>query len=283
MTGALYIVATPIGNLADMSQRAIDILKKVDLIAAEDTRHSHYLLQHFAIATPTLSLHEHNERERGAQLLAHLRRGESIALICDAGTPLICDPGFTLTQIARDNGIKVIPIPGACAAIAALSAAGLPSDRFAFEGFLPAKKTARCRALELLKNETRTLIFYEAPHRVLATLSDMTEIFGGERSAVIARELTKLFETIKSATLAELLAWSEADDNQQKGELVILLKGQEKKISAAEENSAHILTVLLDELPASQAAALAAKITGANKNQLYKMALEIKKHAHPAL
>lgn len=277
MTSTLYIVATPIGNLADMSARAIEILKSVDIIAAEDTRHSRYLLDHFAINTPCLSLHNFNEQQRSSQLLAQLQQGKSIALISDAGTPLISDPGYHLVKSARECGIKIIPIPGPCAAITALSAAGLPTDRFVFEGFLPAKKSARLHALEQVKEETRTLIFYEAPHRIIELLETMITVLGSEREVVIARELTKLFETIKAGTLAEILTWIKADNNQQKGEFVVLVKGTAEKKPDTEKQLLNILNVLLSELPMSQAVTLAAKITGEKKNKIYELALELNK------
>jgi 16S rRNA (cytidine1402-2'-O)-methyltransferase len=277
MTASLYIVATPIGNLADISERAIHVLKSVDLIAAEDTRHSRYLLDHYAIRTPTLSLHNFNEQQRSTQLLMQLQQGKSIALISDAGTPLISDPGYSLVQAAQTHGIKVIPIPGACAAIAALSAAGLPTDRFIFEGFLPIKKTARLQALKNLRDETRTLIFYEAPHRIVALLEDMAVALGAEREVAVARELTKLFETIKTGTLAELLTWIKIDHHQQKGEFVVLVKGAPEKKPAAEKAALTTLNILLGELPMSQAVNLTAKISGEKKNKIYELALELKK------
>ena len=193
-TASLYIVATPIGNLADMSARAIEVLKNVDVIAAEDTRHSGHLLQHHAITTSTVSLHEHNEQQRSEVLLSRLQSGESIALISDAGTPLISDPGFRLVSLVRAHGIKVVPIPGCCALVTALSASGLASDRFSFEGFLPSKQGARKQTLEKLANETRTMIFYESPRRLHSTLENMQSIFGADRPACLARELTKLHD-----------------------------------------------------------------------------------------
>ncbi|MGH8353523.1 MAG: 16S rRNA (cytidine(1402)-2'-O)-methyltransferase, partial [Pseudomonas sp.] len=223
--GTLYVVATPIGNLDDISARALKVLTEVALIAAEDTRHSLRLLQHFGIATPLAACHEHNERDQGGRFLARLLAGEDVALISDAGTPLISDPGFHLVRQARAAGIAVVPVPGACALIAALSAAGLPSDRFIFEGFLPAKATARRARLEQVKEEPRTLIFYEAPHRILECLEDLERVFGGARPALLARELTKTFETLKGLPLAELRAWVAADSNQQRGECVLLVAG----------------------------------------------------------
>ncbi len=274
---SLYIVATPIGNLQDMSLRAIEILKTVNLIAVEDTRHSAPLLQHFSIQTPMLALHEHNERERVRLLLERLQQGESIALISDAGTPLISDPGYHLVREAREKGIRVIPIPGPCAAIVALSAAGLPTDSFVFEGFLPVKATARTVSLEQLRNESRTLIFYEAPHRILETLEAMQTVFGDERRVVIARELTKKFETIQSGTLAEIVAWVKNDSNQQRGEIVLLVEGAEESSKVNEQDTERTLHILLDALPLKQAVDLAVKITGQRKNELYQRALKYKK------
>ncbi len=276
--GVLYVVATPIGNLRDMSPRAIEVLKAVNCIAAEDTRHSAPLLQHFLINTPLISLHEHNERERSARLLEQLQQGESIALISDAGTPLISDPGYFLVHEARNLGVKIVPIPGACALIAALSVSGLPTDRFSFEGFLPAKSKHRLAQLESLRHETRTMVFYEAPHRILDCLQDMQTIFGVKRQAVIARELTKMFETIQSAPLGELLRWVEADANQQRGEIVLILQGAEAKLPEEEDSvsTENILKILLDELPLKQAVDLAAKISGKRKNELYQQALKLK-------
>lgn len=274
MSGTLYIVATPIGNLQDITARAIQTLKSVDLIAAEDTRHSKHLLQQFGINTPLIALHEHNERARSSTLIQRLQKGESIALISDAGTPLISDPGYYLAHIAHQHHIPIVPVPGPCALIAALSASGLPSDRFIFEGFLSAKKTLRFQQLSLLKNETRTLIFYEAPHRILHTLEDMTAIFGLEREAVLARELTKTFETILTGTLENLLMILQQNPIQQKGEFVILIKGAIPIENAAmNTETIRILEILLAELPAKQAAHLAAQITGKKKNELYKLTI----------
>lgn len=277
-SGTLYIVATPIGNLADITFRAVEILREVACIACEDTRHSKFLLQHYAITTPTIALHEHNEQERHQELIRQLLEGKNIALISDAGTPLISDPGYRLVSVALENVIKVVPIPGACALIAALSAAGLPSDRFCFEGFLPAKTTARQKQLLKLRDETRTLIFYEAPHRIIDTLTDMTKVLGSNRIATIARELTKTFETIKKAPLHELLAWVTSDPNQQKGEFVILLQGQELSTITKDFAITRVLEVLLAELPVKQACKLAAQITDEKPNSLYELALRLKKH-----
>lgn len=278
-TGTLYVVATPIGNLDDISARALKILGAVALIAAEDTRHSVRLLQHFGIQTPLAPCHEHNERDEGSRFIARLLAGDDVALISDAGTPLISDPGYHLVRQARAAGLRVVPVPGACALIAALSAAGLPSDRFMFEGFLPAKAVGRRARLEQVREEPRTLIFYEAPHRILECLQDMQAVFGDERPAVLARELTKTFETLKGLPLAELSAFVESDSNQQRGECVVLVAGW----SAPEDDQAistqamRVLDLLLAEMPLKRAAALAAEITGVRKNLLYQAALEKQK------
>ena len=275
--GTLYIVATPIGNLRDITLRAIEILKTVKKIAAEDTRHSLSLLQHLAINTPMMALHEHNELEKSDELLSELQNGQSIALISDAGTPLINDPGYILVRKAREQGIKVVPIPGACALIAALCASGLPTDRFVYEGFLPAKTKARIQHLETVAFETRTLIFYETPHRILDCLKDMEKTLGGERRVVIARELTKLHETITDGTLTELVAWVSDDKNQQRGEIVLMVAGSSKTIKQSDSpETDKILKVLLTELPLKQAVDLATKILDKRKNELYDRALEIK-------
>lgn len=274
-TAALYIVATPIGNLADISARAIEVLSSVDVIAAEDTRHSKYLLQHHGIETSTISLHEHNEQQRSELLLSRIAAGESIALISDAGTPLISDPGYRLVNMAREQGIKVIPIPGACAVIAALSASGLSAERFAFEGFLPPKSTARRQALQSLENEPRTLIFYESPKRMVASLQDMLTVFGGERKACLARELTKMFETIVTLPLAELVEVVSNDANHQKGEIVLLVEGQSAVVDRDEAEEVRVLQILLDEVPLKQAAAITASILGIKKNKAYEMALKL--------
>ncbi|QKZ06680.1 16S rRNA (cytidine(1402)-2'-O)-methyltransferase [Pseudomonas eucalypticola] len=278
-TGTLYVVATPIGNLDDMSARALKILGDVALIAAEDTRHSVRLLQHFGINTPLAACHEHNERDEGGRFLDKLRAGESVALISDAGTPLISDPGYHLVRQVRAAGIQVVPVPGPCALIAALSAAGLPSDRFIFEGFLPAKTVGRRSRLEQVREEPRTLIFYEAPHRILECLQDMELVFGPDRPALLARELTKTFETLKGLPLSELRAFVEADSNQQRGECVVLVAGWTAPESdeAVSAEVMRVLDLLLKEMPLKRAAALAAEITGARKNVLYQVALERQK------
>ncbi len=272
LPGTLYVVATPIGNLADITYRAVTVLGTVQLIAAEDTRHSIRLLQHYGINTPCIALHEHNEQQQAKKLVERLEGGISIALISDAGTPLISDPGFHLVNRVHEQGLQVVPIPGASAALAALSVAGLPVDRFCFEGFLPAKTGARRKRLQALRDEMRTLIFYESPHRINATLQQMSEIFGGTRQAVIARELTKTFETIHSDNLEKLSAWVAADSNRQRGEFVLLVKGAEKEAASSVLNpeARRIAEILSAELSSRQAAELAATITGEKKNRLYR-------------
>lgn len=272
--GVLYIVATPIGNLLDMSSRAIDTLRKVDLIAAEDTRHSAYLLKHFAISTPSLSLHNYNERDRVSFLLEKLQNGSSIALISDAGTPLISDPGYHLVHEVKKLEIKVVPIPGPCAAIAALCASGLPTDRFIFEGFLPVKTKARKERLSALARVSSTLIFYEAPHRIKDLLKDMQAVWGSERKVTIARELTKIYETIREDFLDKIIEWMEQDKNQQKGEIVVLVEGI--KDSPSKPIFDNTLKILLKNLPLKQAVEIAEELTGQKKNILYDRALEIK-------
>lgn len=275
-SGILYVVATPIGNLQDISARALQLLQQVDLIAAEDTRHSARLLEHFGIRTSMVACHEHNERDGSGALVERLLAGETLALISDAGTPLVSDPGFRLVRAARAAAVQVVPVPGACAAIAALSVAGLPSDRFSFEGFLPAKSAARSKRLQDLAGDSRTLIFYEAPHRVLECVMDMASAFGPLRKAVLARELTKAFETIHDAPLGELAAWIAADSNQQRGECVLLVEGADDKAErdVVDAESQRVLMLLAAELPLKKAAALTAQITGARKNLLYQWGLE---------
>lgn len=277
--GSLYVVATPIGNLDDMSVRALKVLREVTLIAAEDTRHSSRLMQHFGISTPLAACHEHNERDEGSRFITRLLAGDDVALISDAGTPLISDPGYHLVRQARAAGIPVVPVPGACALIAALSAAGLPSDRFIFEGFLPAKAVGRKARLEQVKEEPRTLIFYEAPHRILECLQDMEQVFGADRPALLAREITKTFETLRGLPLGELRAFVEADSNQQRGECVVLVAGwtppEDEDVIGAEAR--RILDLLLEEMPLKRAAALASEITGVRKNLLYQVALDKQK------
>jgi 16S rRNA (cytidine1402-2'-O)-methyltransferase len=267
--GCLWVVATPIGHRDDLSTRAIETLRTVAVIAAEDTRHSRPLLLHHGVATPLVALHDHNEREVVDALVARLQAGESVALISDAGTPLISDPGFRLVRAARAAGIRCAPVPGACAAIAALSVAGLPSDRFVFEGFLPPKAAARRSRLQELAGEPRTLIFYESSHRVAESLADMRDMFGGEREAVLARELTKLFETVLGEPLAELAARVAADPDQQRGEHVIVVAGRGEEADAKLAEGRRVFAILRDELPPAKAAKLAAAISGAPRKLLY--------------
>lgn len=270
----LYVIATPIGNLEDFSPRAINTLQNVNQIAAEDTRHSHKLLKHFGIVTSVISLHEHNEAVSSKLLLDCLKKNQSIALISDAGTPLINDPGYRLVKLAHQHGIPVIPIPGPCALITALCASGLTCDRFIFEGFLPGKSIARQKKLLEFIHETRTIIFYEAPHRILELIDDMLAVFGPKRYVVLARELTKTFETIYGDNLEQLKIWLNLDRNQQKGEFVVLVEGAEY-LNPYEIDKQRILRILLDELPIKQATSIAAKITHEKKNKLYALALAI--------
>lgn len=273
---ALYIVPTPIGNLGDITQRSLDILHQVDLIAAEDTRHTGRLLSHFGIATKTYALHDHNEQQKAQVLVEKVLSGESIALVSDAGTPLISDPGYHLVTKCRQAGVKVVPLPGACAVITALSASGLPSDRFSFEGFFPAKSKGRKdKLLEIIKVE-RTCIFYESPHRITDSLADMLEILGPDREVVLARELTKTFETIHGAPLGELIEWIEQDSNRKRGEMVLLIHGyrEDKQDDALPDDALRTLSILVKELPLKKAAALVAEIHNLKKNALYKWGLE---------
>ncbi|MCX8650483.1 16S rRNA (cytidine(1402)-2'-O)-methyltransferase [Gilliamella sp. B2776] len=269
----LYIVATPIGNLDDITLRAIDTLKGVDLIAAEDTRHSGLLLQHLGIKAKLFSLHDHNEQEKVHILIEKLQSGLSIALISDAGTPLINDPGYHLVKTCRENDIKVVPIPGACAAIAALSVAGLPSDKFIYEGFLPAKSKARQDSLASLITEPRTLIFYESTHRLLDTLKDMQTIFGADKQIVLAKELTKTWETIVSFPVNELINWLNQDPSRQKGEFVLIVAGYTEVNNDIDPKAINTLKLLQKELPLKKAAAITAEIYGLKKNQLYQIGL----------
>lgn len=267
--GQLWVVATPIGHRDDFSARAVETLRNVAVIAAEDTRHSRPLLIHYNIDTPTIALHEHNEREVVDAVVRRLQAGESVALISDAGTPLISDPGFRLVRAARAAGIRCIPVPGACAAIAALSVAGLPSDRFVFEGFLPPKAAARRSRLQELAGDARTLMFYESSHRVAESLADMRDVFGARREAVLARELTKLFETVIGEPLDELAARVAADPDQQRGECVILVAGRGEEVDERLAEGQRVFAILSEELPPSKAAKLAAAITGASRKALY--------------
>jgi 16S rRNA (cytidine1402-2'-O)-methyltransferase len=275
LPATLYLVATPIGNLADITQRAISVLEQVDIIAAEDTRHSQRLLSYLGIKSTLLAYHEHNEDRMTAKLLEKLASGKSIALISDAGTPLISDPGYRLVTQVHDNEINIVPVPGVCAAITALSAAGLATDSFTFEGFPPAKQGARLHFLEQRAQQQRTMIFYISCHRIVETLKDMRTVFGENRRATFARELTKTFETIKRAELSDLVSWVEADDNQRKGEIVLVVEG--KMAEAADTAQIdHYLSVLLAELPVKQSVSLLVKMTGEHKNDIYKRALELK-------
>lgn len=272
---ALYIVATPIGNLSDMTQRAIDVLRNVSVVAAEDTRHSGKLLDHFGVDTPLISYHDHGGSAQIERILSKLAAGDSVALISDAGTPLICDPGFRLVGLAREKGHAVVPVPGACALISALCASGLPSDQFSFEGFLPAKSAARRAALANLSEARQTLIFYESTHRIIESLQDMSVVFGACRRCAVAREITKTFETFIVGALQDVSLTVRADPNQQKGEFVVIVEGFRPTPAAQEisEESERILSVLIAELPLKQATALTAKITGDKKNKLYQWAL----------
>ncbi len=276
--GILYIVATPIGNMGDISERALQTLHEVALIAAEDTRHSARLLRHHGINTRCVALHEHNEQNASAGLIKRLEQGDSIALISDAGTPLISDPGFYLVREVQQSGYRVIPIPGASALIAALSVAGLPSDRFSFEGFLPAKGEARRRTLAALSREPRTLIFYESTHRIFDSLHDMAEAFGSQRPAAVVRELTKTFETVHRAELGALCEWMAADDNQRRGEFVVLVQGAEpqQNFEQVAIDPQALLIELMALQPPKKAAATVAKLTGLKKNALYELGLRLK-------
>lgn len=267
--GTLHIVATPIGNLGDLSARALETLKTVDAICAEDTRHTRQLLSHFGLERPLLALHQHNEDAQSAQLVRRLLAGDSLALVSDAGTPLVSDPGFRLVRAAREAGVRVSPVPGACAAIAALSVAGLPSDRFVFEGFLPAKGGARRERLARLASETRTLLFYESAHRIDEALIDLAAAFGPARPAVLARELTKLFETVLDGPLDQLLARVQADPNQRRGEFVLIVAGADEDADARIIEGRRLYVALVEHLPPSTAAKLAADLSGAPRKALY--------------
>jgi len=276
-SGILYVVATPIGNLQDISLRALDILKSADAIAAEDTRHTSGLLNHFGISKKLIAVHEHNEHQSAEKLLIQLNAGENIALVTDAGTPGISDPGAVVVDVLRKAGIKVVPVPGASAVIAALSASGITQNGFLFHGFLPASGSARRRVLESLKVQTVTLVFYEAPHRILECIADLSLVLGAERRITFARELTKTFETFYSCCLGEATAWLEADTNQQRGEFVLLVEAPaQKEAEAVPEEAVRVLKLLLDELPLKQAVKLATDITQLKKNDLYEFALQLK-------
>ncbi len=279
-SGTLFIVATPIGNLGDISQRALAVLKQSDKICAEDTRNTRKLLTHFGLQGDLQALHEHNEQLKIKQIKAWLDAGEDIALVSDAGTPLISDPGYHLVNALADDGYQIVPIPGASAIIAALSVAGLPTDRFTFEGFLPAKSVARIKALQANLKQPRTQVYYESSHRIVASIDDMLAVFGAGRKVVLAREITKMFEQIYRGSLAGLEAWISADKNHQKGEFVLMLAGYAVQDEADNDDIHgsidHLLKILVDELPVKQAVGIAAKITGRKKNALYKRAMSIK-------
>ena len=273
---ALYVVATPIGNLRDINLRALDVLASVDAIAAEDTRNTGHLLTHYQItANRLMSLHQHNEKAAAEKVIALLAQGQSVALVSDAGTPAVSDPGALLVAEVRAAGYRVIPIPGANAALAALSAAGLPAPHFLFYGFLPNKPAARCRALQELSALPYTLVFYEAPHRILECVADLHEVLGDDRKIIFAREVTKLFENIHQCSLAEAVAWLNSDANNQRGEFVLLLAGAEAKTGLDAETE-RVLALLLKELPLKQAVQLAVQITGTGRKELYPRALQIK-------
>ncbi len=274
---ALYVVATPIGNLRDLSLRALDVLSSADVIAAEDTRNSGHLLTHHGITAKRLMvLHQHNERGAAEKIIALLAQGQSVALVTDAGTPAVSDPGALLVAEVRAAGFRVIPIPGANAALAALSASGLPAPHFLFYGFLPNKSAARCRALQDLIALPYTLVFYEAPHRIVECVADLHSVYGGDRQIVFAREITKLFESIHRCTLAKAMDWLNADANNQRGEFVLLVSGAVAREEGLDAEAERVLSLLLKELPLKQAVQLAVQITGVGRNELYQRALEIK-------
>ena len=278
--GILYVVATPIGNLQDITLRALDTLKSVDAIAAEDTRHTSGLLSHFGISKKLIAVHEHNEHQSAEKLLQQLNAGESIALVTDAGTPGISDPGAVVVDLVRKAGVKVVPVPGVSAVITALSASGIMQNGFLFHGFLPASGAARRKALEALKTQEVTLVFYEAPHRIVDSIADMCAVLGAERRITFARELTKTFETIYSCALSEAEAWLEADTNQQRGEFVLLVEAAAiKDVEELPEETVRILKLLLVELPLKQAVKLATEITHEKKNVLYEFALQLKQQS----
>jgi 16S rRNA (cytidine1402-2'-O)-methyltransferase len=276
-SGVLYVVATPIGNLSDISRRAVEVLGEVDLVAAEDTRHTKKLLDALNIHVPAmLSLHEHNERERLDQVLALLEEGRRIALVSDAGTPLISDPGFPLVTRCREHGMTVVPIPGPSAVITALSVSGLPTDRFLFEGFLPRTASKRQARLGHLRDFSATMVFYESSHRILPTLTDMQQLFGEDRQAVVARELTKAFETVMSGTLAHLVGIVSADPNQQRGEFVVMVAGAEARPDMLGAEARRVLEAFADELSPNRLAKVAAKLFGGNKRDYYQYLLDRK-------
>jgi 16S rRNA (cytidine1402-2'-O)-methyltransferase len=275
--GKLYIVPTPIGNLADITHRALTVLAQVDLIAAEDTRHSLKLLQHYDIHTRLISLHDHNESQRAGELISRLQQGINIALISDAGTPLISDPGYSLVNQCRAAQLEVIPLPGACAVTTALCAAGLPTDRFRFEGFLPVKMQARHQVLAALLSETATTVFYESPRRIAQTVNDIIDVLGSERELVLAKELSKTFETFYAGSAQECHAWLMADANHQRGEFVLLVAGSKKSQTDVPPEAISLLILLMKELPLKKAAAITAEHFTLKKNTLYQLGLELSK------
>lgn len=267
----LYVVATPIGNLEDFSYRAVRVLSEVDLIAAEDTRHSRVLLSHYNITTAMQALHEHNEAQVKQRILDRIVDGQSIALISDAGTPLISDPGFHIVRAAREAGLPVFSVPGPSALTAALCVAGLPPDRFAFEGFLPSKATARRKVLQTLSKEPRTLVFFESSHRIQAAIADMNEVFGGQRLVAVCRELTKKFETVIRVTLSEMNKELAQDPNQRRGEFVVVIDGYEGSEDEALSNAHQMALALMEYLPASQAARVAAQLNDVPRRDIYQL------------
>lgn len=275
MESAIYIVATPIGNLGDITLRALDVLRQVDVIAAEDTRHTRKLLEHHGIDTRMLSLHEHNEVERSESVIDNVLSGGSIALVSDAGTPLISDPGHTLVRKAKLKGVRVTPVPGPSALTAALSVGGVACGRFVFEGFLPAKNKAKLDILQSYYMERKTIVFYESPHRILDTLDVMEEVFG-DRQISVARELTKRFETVHKDSLPKVIEWMRADHNQQKGEFVLILSGNDDKEERTDEEKMQLLVRLLKDLPPKKASAIVSDLLGGSKKEIYNMALSMK-------
>jgi len=274
-SGILYVVATPIGNLEDLSPRALRVLKESGLIAVEDTRHSRHLFDHFQIATALLPYHDFNERDTEKILIERLLAGTDVALICDAGTPLINDPGYRLVKSAHEHGIKVAPVPGPSAITTALSAAGVPTDKFVFEGYPAEKHAARLKYLQGLKYERRTMVFYEAPHRIVEFLKDALDVFGPDRQGSIARELTKKFESIKTSSIQNLYNWIQEDKNHQKGEFVVLVQGASREESETDIDAGRMLELLLEELPLNTAAKIASRITGISRNTLYQLGLKL--------
>jgi len=274
---ALYVVATPIGNMQDISLRALDVLRRVGLVAAEDTRHSAHLLAHHGISNKLMAVHEHNEQQSAQLILQKIQQGIAVALISDAGTPAISDPGAVVVDVLLKHAVRVIPVPGASAVTAAMSATGMPNHGYLFHGFLPASASQRKATLQALAEQAYTVVYYEAPHRILACIKDMREVLGEQRQIAVARELTKQFETIYRGSLAEVFAWMQADENQQRGEFVLLLAPKQTSNADADLKQAqHVLSILLAELPLKQAVKLATEITAMKKNQIYELALKMK-------